>query len=1170
MPVMIDVITKLRKLNIGISLIDERLKLKAPEGVLTAELLEEIKKNKEDIIQYIKGVKDKNVFLSIPGAERKEYYPLSLSQRGLYFLHELDRDSLTHNIPHVMELEGEVDAGRLERSFRELIRRHEGLRTCFRMIGGEAVQQVREEVDFRIGHMDGSLSAGELMKQFVRPFHLETGPLVRVGLASRDRLRHWLLLDMHHLITDGVSQGILVKEFMALYNGEELPEASLQYRDYAEWQQGEGQQRLLDRQRMFWLGEFGDLPVSSELPLDHARPAMRSQRGLTVEVEMGASELSGLKELSEREGATLFMGLLAVYTILLGRLSNQEDVVVGTSTVGRPHADLEQTIGIFINTLCLRNYPRGAMSFRAYLREIRARTLACFEHQSYPYESLVKALRVDRRTDRNLLFDAAFTYANFGQPVISIPGLQLREHRYDKGLSEYDLLLWAMEEGEGCRLELSYSTELFDEGTIGRIKGYFRQIVREVLQDADGPLSAIRMLPEAEEEELCVKFNDTARAVRGGTVLDLIADQVRRRPGSVAVSHQREQAPRILLQGQAPHILLQEQAPYTHQRGQDPYTHQREQEREYETLTYGELGRRSDRLADRLRRVGASGRIVGVLQDSSIETMIAIVGIWKASGTYMPIDPQWPAERIGAIWEESRPAVCLTSGRYRESILSPLLAGMGESGGEVWLQETQWDQEAEDCPAIENTGSGPRADTRAYVIYTSGSTGRPKGVVIPHRGLLNLVEVQLPALGITAGERVLQFASLGFDASVWEIASAFCGGAELVIYERRGVFSTEELYGILREREIGLATLPPSVLRLLRSEGLPKLKTLVSAGEACDGEMVSRWKEGRTFINAYGPAEYTVCTTMQVVRGPVGGGSVSIGRPIANTTVWVLGQHGELQPVGVSGELCVSGAGIAEGYLNNGKLTEERFVANPYLGGEKMYRTGDLVRWLGDGSLEFLGRIDQQVKLRGYRIEPGEIESRLNEEERIRESVVMVRGSSGEEYLVAYYASAQPADKSGLIARLSAVMPSYMVPSQYVWLESLPLTINGKIDRRALMELPLERQEGYRAAASETEKKLVEIWAEVLKTGRENISVTANFFESGGHSISIIRLNQKINEYFNCNISVVDMFRFPTLQSMEEFITHGRDGNNTIEEDIHDAYEEATHHLKLMEDMLNQ
>jgi len=533
---MSNIVTRLRKLNIGVSLVDDKLKLRAPEGALTSELLEEIKKNKAFIIQYIKGANDAGHYSSIPSAERKEYYALSLSQRGLYFLYEMDRGSLAYNMPHVMEVEGVLEEGKLAEAFGGLVARHEGLRTCFRMVGEEPVQQVKEKMEVVVEYYEEGEGLQEVMRRFVRPFELETGPLLRVGLVRRGGDRYWLLLDMHHIITDGVSQGILVRDFLSLYKGEAVMGHPLQYRDYVEWQQSSVQQELLGRQRSFWLGEFGELPEQGELPLDHAREGVRSQRGKTMAVEIEGALLSGLKALAEGEGATLYMALLSVYTILLGRLTDREDVVVGTSTVGRPHAELEGTIGIFINTLCLRNYPKGEKGFREYLREVRDRTLACFDNQSYPYESLLKVLGIERRADRNVLFDAAITYSNFDQPELSIPGLRVREHMYDQELSKYDLLLWVSEEGGEMRLELSYSTELFEAGTIDRYMEYFRRIMSEVLKDGDVRLSAIRMLGEKEEERLCVEFNDTDREwENNGTVVELFREGVRLHPELVAV-----------------------------------------------------------------------------------------------------------------------------------------------------------------------------------------------------------------------------------------------------------------------------------------------------------------------------------------------------------------------------------------------------------------------------------------------------------------------------------------------------------------------------------------------------------------------------------------------------------------------------------------------------------
>lgn len=1114
---MNELVTRLRKLKIELSLDNNKLKIKSPEGVVTKELLEEIRNNKEELIEYISSISVKNRFLSIPKAESKEYYTISSAQRRLYFLHELGGDVLAYNVPQVVRLEGNLDRDRFAGAFHKLIERHESLRTCFELRNGEPVQKVCDRLLPVIEYFPSDGSAVEpVIERFVRPFELSEAPLIRIGLIELSANEHLLLIDMHHIITDGVSFGVLTRDFMALYNNEQLPAMQLQYKDYAEWQQVEDFKSSVSRQKEFWLNEFAEPVPVLELPIDFARPLIKGYKGSSVNFEIDAAA-AGLRSIAEAEGATTFMVLLSVYAVLLSKLGNQEDIVIGIPASGRQHADLENIIGMFVNTLAFRSYPSGDLSFEEYVRSVKLKTLACFDNQEYQYEKLIEELKVPRDTGRNPFFDTMFVFENFETPGLAIPGLQLKPYNRKQPVSKFDLTLSAVEAGGKLSLSFEYSTELFKKETIERFISYFNNIVSVITASPAIKLRELDMLGAEEKHLLLHTFNDTDLPYpRHENVISLFQRQAERNPANIAV-----------VAGE-------------------------------ESITYGQLNDKAGIIAGQIReKVSGNGHAIGLLSDSSIEMIAAMLAILKCGCAYVPLSPLAAPSRNKYILTDCSAKLLLAqqnlSHEYTDIALPLLIIGK--------------DSQATDfMPAISDLIS---PDSIIYIIYTSGSTGNPKGVEVKHGGIVNMLYYYDRAFRVSEGSRMSQVANVSFDASAFEIWPALTHGACLYI-PPAGIGPDPDLMKRwLIENKIELSFQPTAIAEYLLKSEWPSnaaLRVLNVAGDRLN--YVPKQQLPFNLYNLYGPTEDSIWTTWALLEYDKPAAYYSIGKPVANKKIFIVNKYNKLLPVGVAGEMCIAGDGLARGYVNNKKLSEEKFIVNPFAPGQKMYRTGDQARWRPDGNIEFLGRIDNQVKIRGNRVELGEIESHLSAHPRIKEAVVTVLEKEGDKFLVAYYVAEEEMEVSVLRGFLSERLPGYMVPAYYVHLQKLPVTPNGKLDRNGLPAPEVRKDSGYLAATTGIQERLVDIWAEVLKIDKDTIGIHANFFESGGHSISIIVLCRRVNEAFGCNISVAEMFRLPTVKSMEAFIVKGGQSPKAAER-IDNAIDEANHHLRLLEGILN-
>lgn len=1092
-------ITHLRKdKNIIVSVRDGELKIRAAREALTENILEEIRRKKPEILDFFKSVQVSTKSVEIDRAGAKAYYSLSSVQQRLYFLHQFEPTSLAYNVPQVLRLTGNVDQSGITRVFKNLIARHESLRTFFELVNGEPVQKISEDTDFGIEYFQvAEEDTDSVITRFIRPFNVGKPPLIRVGLIGTDSGTQLLMVDMHHIITDGVSVNILINDFMAFYNNEELPPLQLQYKDYAEWQQGEGQKQERAKSREFWLSQFREELPAADLPTDFQRPLIKSFEGSTTDFALNVEETIQLKRIADKEESTLFMVLLAIFNVLLSKLSGQEDIVIGIPIAGRQHADLENIIGMFVNTLPLRNYPDGNLSFNEFLALVKSGTLACLDNQSYPYEELLDELQIGRDMSRNPLFDIMFAYQNFERTTLEIPGLTLTAGYSNHIISKFDITFTAVESGDQVFLNAEYCSDLFKRETIERFIRYFKTIAGAVIADPNQKISTIEMISEQERRQLIYGYNDTDNEYTGEeTIIGLFERQVEMTPENIAL------------------------------RVKD------------ETVSYRELKELSDRIAWWLQRDKGvmAGDLVCIMLDRDEYLVACILGILKTGAAYIPIDPAYPSERALSIIKDSQTRLVITGDKYKLALSK--IAGtveIIELDQELPRMQTNWEDQKR---------GNIDSSSLAYIIYTSGSTGEPKGVMIEHQSLVNYISWAAAQYTKGENEGFALYSSISFDLTVTSIFVPLITGNSIIIYP-------EDENGLLIEQVITanaaeIIKLTPAHLRIIRdSETLKNVKSdrvkrFIVGGEQLDAglarDIYKKFNGLVEIYNEYGPTEATVGCMIYKFDQEDPYQVVPIGAPAANTQIYILDKF--LQPVGtgVQGEMYVSGAGLARGYHLQEKLTRGKFIGNPFVQGKRMYKTGDIATRLDNGNIVYKGRIDDQVKIRGYRIELGEIESQIKKHQGIEEAIIVVREKEGDKFLTCYYISHNEIDAIEFRNFLMDRLPDYMIPVYFVRLMDLPLTANGKLNRKGLPDPQLSAVDEYEAASNATEEKLVEIWANVLGVGKEKISVKRSFFEMGGNSLKIVRLHSILVQQLKWHITIPDMFRYPTIASLTIFM----------------------------------
>jgi amino acid adenylation domain-containing protein/non-ribosomal peptide synthase protein (TIGR01720 family) len=1034
--------------------------------------------------------------------------PLSFAQQRLWFLDQLDPGNSVYNMPVALRLSGDLDVPALGRSLNALLKRHEVLRATFTSTDGRPEQKISSELQMDLEPEDlRALAVSEreaevqrlAAEEVSRGFDLSRGPLVRGWLLRLGEDEHVLLLTMHHIISDGWSVGVLFRDLKAFYeafhNGgiAALRELPIQYADYSVWQRHELQSERLERELTYWKEQLSGAPSVLELPRTEARANAAGYCGGAQLFLLSAETTDRLRDLCRRDDVTPFMVLLAAYYTLLYRYTGQDDIVIGTTIANRNRSELEDLIGFFANTLALRTRLSGNPTFHDVLRAVRETALGAYAHQDLPFERLVDEMDSRRTLESSPLFQVAFALQNASPSDMRLPGLTVTALNVATRQVKYDLMLTAEDRGTTIPCVFEYKADLFRPDTIGRMAEHYQNLLAALVIAPETYIGHAPMLMECQRRQMIEEWNRTeAEYPKDLRVHQLFERQAAKTPDAIAVTFERQ------------------------------------------SLSYRELDRRANQVAHSLRTLGTGPDVpVGIYIDRSLEMIVGILGVLKAGGAYVPLDPSYPRQRLEFMLRDSKVSVILTEMR--------LLATLAESGARLICLD-----DAECFAGLPQTALARNVepDNLAYIIYTSGSTGTPKGTLLQHAGLASLVHDLVTLYDIRPENRVLQFAPISFDASITEIFPALISGATVCLARRENLAPGPELCRLLEEQAITTVVLTPAVLAALEPEPLPALRTIVSAGDVCTPEIVSRWGDGRRFLNGYGPTEVTVAASFHVVQpGEQSGGAIPVGRPVANTRMYLLDQHLEPVPFGIAGEICVGGIGLARGYMNRPDLTAERFIPSPFdtMPGSRLYKTGDLGRYREDGAVEFLGRIDSQVKIRGFRIEMREIEMVLTQHTAVRECAVVAREQSGVKRLVAYIVPRVESTVSAtwLRAYLQNRLPDYMIPSAFVMLGSLPLSPNGKFDQRALPAPDATRQEGKtdrELPRSVVEEQLADIWSSVLGAGA--VGIHDNFFELGGDSILSIQIVARANQA-GIPITPKQLFENQTIAELAAAATSG-------------------------------
>ena len=1064
-------------------------------------------------------------------------FPASFAQQRLWFFDQFIPGNAIYNVPTVIRLTGSLDLVALEQTFNEIVSRHEILRTTFRVHSEQLVQAITPSLTIPLSRLDlKQVPTDERLTEAKRVitaeieslFDLSLGPLLRVILVQLSDTEYILLLNMHHIICDDWSIGVLIRELSTIYTacrdasyrGADLPELPLQYADFAYWQREWLQGEVLENQLAYWRQQLNDISIL-DLPNDRSRSIIQTYQGAAQFLELPKKLTDALQTLSQQEGVTLFMTLLAAFQTLLYRYTHQEDIAVGSPIANRNRSEIEPLIGFFVNSLVLRTDLSGNPTFRELLDKVRSCTLGAYSHQDVPFEKLVEELHPERNLSHHPLFQVVFGFENTPMSALKLPDLvpsfinvDIKTTRFDLELHLWKCCedfrsLWGenWEYSEGIRGIVVYNTQLFERATITRMLGHFKTLLEGIVNNPEECIDNLPLLSSAELHQLLIEWNNTqADYPRDKCIHQLFEIQVKQNIHAIAVTFEDEETD------------------------------------DNRSLTYQELNIRSNQLAHHLQKMGVGAEVlVGICLEPSIEMIVGLLGILKAGGAYVPLDPSYPCDRLNFMLEDARVTLLIT--------LEKLVKSFEDFSNPVIYLERDWEiiaKESEETP-----NSNVTSENLAYVIYTSGSTGKPKGVAVMHKAVNRLV-CNPNYVKLEATDKIAQVSNTSFDAATFEIWGTLLNGAQLVGIRKDILLSPHKFASQLTQKGISILFLTTALFQQIARDvphAFSSLQYLLFGGETVDIRWVKKvLKNGppKQLIHVYGPTENTTFSSYYHVQDvPESATSIPIGHPITNTQIYLLDANLQPVPIGVVGELYIGGDGLARGYFNLPELTETQFlIESKFFRETRLYKTGDLARYLPDGNIEFLGRIDHQVKIRGYRIELAEIEAVLSQHPAVRETVVMIQEKvPGEKHLIAYVVTIHPKSQiqniksSDLRQFLKQKLPEYMIPSAYVLLESLPLTPHGKVDRLALKipdTLTLDIQEDYVAPQTPVEEVLVKIWAKVL--GKQQIGIHDNFFTLGGHSLLATQLTSRIRDTFQIELPVLHLFEAPTVAQFAKYI----------------------------------
>jgi amino acid adenylation domain-containing protein len=1037
--------------------------------------------------------------------------PLSFAQQRLWFLDQLEPNTPVFNLPAVIRLSGRLDKAALAESLAEVARRHESLRTTFKAIDGQPVQKIDPTQSLSLTEVDLTATAvgerealvGRLAdEEAERPFDLERGPLLRATLLSVVEQEFVLLFNMHHIISDGWSMAVLVREVAALYGAfaagrpSPLGPLPIQYADYAVWQRRWLEEEALEGQLRYWKERLSGLPPELNVPTELPRPAIKSYRGAGERLVLSDATAAAARTLALREGATLFMTLLAAFKAVLLRYTQQEDVFVGTIIAGRNRLELESLIGFFVNMLVLRTDLSGNPSFRELLARVKKIVLEAYANQDLPFDKLVEELHPGRDLNRSPLFQIAFALQNTPSQEFELPGVKLKVIENGKSSAKFDLAMEVEEEADRLYVQLKYNSDVFDAATVRRMLDHYRNLLESALADPDRRLWDLQVMSDEERRESVVGRNRTRVEYEDGKCIhELFEAQAEATPDQTAV----------LFEGGR--------------------------------LSYQELNRRANQLARYLRRLGVGPEVpVGIYVERSPDMVVGLLGILKAGGAYVPLDPAYPNERLAFMISDARMPVLLTQER--------LVERLPENG--VSIIRLDGDRAEIEREGVENLKIKVRPENPAYLIYESGSTVKPKGVLGLHSNTLNRFRWMWQAYPFDRDEVCCQKSSLSSVDSVWEIFGPLLQGIGVVLVPGDAMKEPDRLVAVLGSNKVTRIVLVPSLLRMLLARfgdlgsRLPCLRYCITSGEEIDLGLQGRFAKScpsALLLNLYGSSEIGADSTWREANGHAHGQRVSIGRPISNTQVYLLDNYHQPVPMGVSGRIYVGGAGLARGYHGRPDLTAERFIPDPFSRdpGARLYKTGDIGRYLASGDIQYLGRSDRQAKIRGFRVELGEIEVLLRKQAGVEDAIVIAKDQPDGLRLVAYVVAVSD-DRPAAVdlkARLKEKAPDFMVPSEFVFLDSLPLTPSGKVDRLRLPDpdkAGREPEELYVAPRTQTERALAKIWADVLDIQR--VGIHDNFFEIGGHSLLFTRMTLRARSRFQVELSMRQLFQSPNIATI--------------------------------------